>query len=84
MGFRIGEGFRPVNLSCKPPIMLWNGDIFIGLAALLAGFGLMGWMYWLEKRPRKDLRPLLVPTTLILLLGLMLALGAGFHLIRAF
>jgi len=61
---------------------MWqNSDFWISLVTLLLGFGLVGAMYWLEKRPRKDLRPRLFPTTLVLLLGLLIALGAAIHLL---
>ena len=61
---------------------MWeNSDFWISLAVLLLGFGLVGAMYWLEKRPRKDLRPRLFPTTLVLLVGLLIALGAAIHLL---
>ena len=61
---------------------MWeNSDFWISLAVLLLGFGLVAAMYWLEKRPRKDLKPRLFPTTLVLLIGLLIALGAGIHLL---
>ena len=61
---------------------MWeNSDFWISLAALAAGLGLMVAMYALEKRPRQDLKPRLLPTTLLLLLGLLVALGAGIHLL---
>jgi len=61
---------------------MWqNSDFWISLVTLLLGFGLVGAMYWLEKRPRKDLKPRLFPTTLVLLVGLLIALGAAIHLL---
>ena len=61
---------------------MWeNSDFWISLAVLLLGLGLVAAMYWLEKQPRKDLRPRLFPTTLVLLLGLLIALGAAIHLL---
>jgi hypothetical protein len=61
---------------------MWeNSDFWISLAVLLLGFGLVAAMYRLEKRPRKDLQPRLFPTTLVLLLGLLIALGAAIHLL---
>jgi hypothetical protein len=61
--------------------MMWNGELLITVAGFLGGLGLAGWMFWLEKHPRQDLRPRLLPTTLILLLGGLIALGAGVHLL---
>ncbi len=61
--------------------MIWNGELLVSVAVLLAGLGLSSWMYWLEKHPRKDFRPRLFPTTLFLLLGGLVALGAGIHLL---
>jgi hypothetical protein len=61
---------------------MWeNSDFWISLAVLLLGLGLVAAMYRLEKRPRKDLRPRLFPTTLVLLVGLLIALGAAIHLL---
>jgi hypothetical protein len=61
---------------------MWeNSDIWISTLALAAGLGLVAGMYWLEKHPRRDLKPRLFPTTLLLLLGLLVALGAGVHLL---
>jgi hypothetical protein len=62
--------------------MMWNTETFVTLAAALAGICLAGLMYYLEKRPRRDLRPNLFPTTLFLLLGGLLAVGAIMHLLQ--
>ena len=56
-------------------------DALFSTSALILGIGLAALMYWLEKRPRKDLSPRLFPTTLVLFLGVVLALGAGIHLL---
>ena len=61
--------------------MILSTDAQFSTAALVFGLGLAGLMYWMEKRPRQDLRPRLFPTTLVMFLGIMLALGAGFHLL---
>ena len=61
--------------------MLISSDAIFSIAALIAGLGLTALMYWLEKRPRQDLSPRLFPTTLFMLLGIFLALGAGVHLL---
>ncbi|MDE2384529.1 MAG: hypothetical protein KGO53_07915 [Alphaproteobacteria bacterium] len=61
--------------------MVWNADLIISAAVFLAGLGLAGWMYWLEKHPPGRLQPRLFPTTLVLLLGLLMVLGGGIHLL---
>jgi len=81
LGPRIGEGFPPVNLSCKALKIMWNGELLFTLAVFIGSLSLSGWMFWLEKHPRRDLKPRLAPTTLIMLLGGLLALGAGVHLL---
>jgi uncharacterized iron-regulated membrane protein len=60
---------------------MWNGELFFTLMVFAAGLSLSGWMFWLEKHPRQDLQPRLLPTTLILLSGGLIALGAGVHLL---
>jgi putative exporter of polyketide antibiotics len=60
--------------------MMLSSDAQFSTAALILGLGVAGLMYWMEKRPRQDLTPRLFPTTLVLLLAIMLALGAGVHL----
>ncbi len=57
------------------PIELW-----ITVAIMLAGFGLMGSMAWLDRRPRKSFDPLPVPTTPLLLAGVLIGLLAVVHL----
>ncbi len=61
--------------------MVWNTETFITIAAASVGLCLAGLMYYLEKHPRRDLRPRLFPTTLFLLLGGLLAMGAVMHLL---
>ena len=61
---------------------MWeNPQFWIGLAAFAFGLSLTGGMYVLEKKPRKSLTPRLFPTTLFLLIGLLIMLGAGVHLL---
>ena len=62
-------------------IMLENSDFWIAILALVFGLSLVAAMYWLEKQPRQDMKPRLLPTTLILLIGLLIALGAAIHLL---
>ena len=61
--------------------MLENPQFWIGSIAFIFGLGLVILMYRLEKRPRQNLKPRLIPTTLFLLIGLLIMLGAGVHLL---
>ncbi len=58
-----------------------NSDFWISVVVFVAGILLMVAMYRLEKQPKGNLNPRLLPTTLVLLIGLVIALGAGFHLL---
>jgi hypothetical protein len=40
-----------------------------------------GAMIWLERRPRKSLDVRLIPTTPILLVGILIIIAAGIHLL---
>jgi hypothetical protein len=63
---------------------MWeNPQFWIGLGALVFGLGLTILMYLLEKKPRKDFRPRMLPTTLFMLIGMLIALGASVHLLTA-
>ncbi|MBI2718278.1 MAG: hypothetical protein HY245_08505 [Rhizobiales bacterium] len=57
-------------------------DLWLTLAALAVGLGLMALMAWLERRPRRDLNPRLVPTTPVLFVGTAIALLALVHLLN--
>ena len=81
MWFRIGDGLATVNQCYKQLKMVWNTDFWVSSAALIGGLLLVGQMYRVERRPRDSLSPRLFPTTLVLLLGLIVALGAGVHLL---
>ena len=51
------------------------------LAAFATGTGLAGTMVWLEKRPRTDLSPRLVPTTPLMFAGILIAILALVHML---
>ena len=53
----------------------------ITITALAGGAILAGSMAWLEKRPRTDLSPRLVPTTPIMFAGILVALMAIIHIL---
>jgi predicted PurR-regulated permease PerM len=61
--------------------MSLSPDVQFSTVALVLGLATAGLMYWLEKRPRQSLKPRLFPTTLVLFLAILLALGAGLHLL---
>ncbi len=57
-------------------------ELWLTVAALVAGCGVGGLMVWLEQRPRLSLAPRLIPTTPILFLGAVVAILALVHLIN--
>jgi hypothetical protein len=57
-------------------------EAWITCGLLAAGLLLVGVMAWLERRPRKSLDPLLVPTTPIMFAGGILAILALVHLLN--
>jgi high-affinity Fe2+/Pb2+ permease len=59
-----------------------SAETWITLGFLAAGLALVGAMVWLERRPRKSLDPLLVPTTPIMFVGGLVAMLALVHLLN--
>ena len=57
-------------------------ELTITYGALAAGIALVGFIAWLERRPRKDLSPRLVPTTPFLFAGMLVALLALVHVLN--
>jgi uncharacterized iron-regulated membrane protein len=53
----------------------------ITIAVLAIGVAISGAMIWLERRPRKSLDVRLIPTTPILLVGILIIIAAGIHLL---
>lgn len=53
----------------------------VTITALIGGASMAGMMAWLEKRPRVDLNPRLVPTTPIMFLGILIAIMALVHML---
>jgi uncharacterized iron-regulated membrane protein len=53
----------------------------ITIALLAVGLAISGAMIWLERRPRKSLDVRLIPTTPILLLGILISLASIIHLL---
>jgi hypothetical protein len=56
----------------------------ITIALLAVGLGISGTMIWLERRPRKTLDVRIIPTTPILLVGILITLFAIIHLLGLF
>lgn len=84
MGFRLGDGLVTVNPCYHRDYLMATADFWISLMCLLAGFTVMALTYRMERRPSSTLSPRLIPTTLLMLFGLLLALGAGAHLLSTF
>jgi hypothetical protein len=59
------------------PVELW-----FTLAALLTGVALAGAMAVIERRPRRDLNPRLIPTTPLLFIGVTVGFLALVHLLN--
>ena len=57
-------------------------ELWLTIAALLAGTGLAAAMTWAERRPRTSLKPRLVPTTPLLFIGAVIGLLALVHLLN--
>ena len=55
-------------------------EFWITLAILAASASVVGFMSWLERRPRKSLTPRLIPTTPVILTFGFVALLALVHL----
>jgi uncharacterized membrane protein len=59
-------------------------EMSLTVAALVAGLALMGAMSLLERRPRQNLNPRLLPTTPFMFAGALVALLAAVHLLTVF
>lgn len=57
-----------------------NIEFMITLAIFLASAGVVGYVSWLERRPRKNLTPRLFPTTPVILIFGFIGLLALVHL----
>ena len=58
-------------------MLLW----LVSILAFAGGIGLAGTMAWLEKKPRDDLMPSMIPTTPVMFIGLIIALLAAAHML---
>jgi hypothetical protein len=48
---------------------------------LALGLAISGAMIWIERRPRQDFNVRLIPTTPVLMVGILITLAAGIHLL---
>lgn len=72
--------------SCQPSeaiaLLPTSHEFWITVGAMCAGLGLTGSMAWLERRPRRSLDPRLVPTTLLMFVGVTIFVLALVHLLN--
>lgn len=66
-------------LAAASPMEIW-----ITIAALVMGLALAAAMAFLERRPRPDMIPRLVPTTPLMFAGILVAILAIVHLLNGF
>ena len=66
------------------PSPLESVDFWITLAVLLGSAAVIGLMVWMERRPRVDFTPRLLPTTPIMLLSAFVGLLALVHLLNLY
>jgi hypothetical protein len=75
---------QPPRINAFKPVSnhLQNPEFIATLAVLLAGAALFGAMAWAERRPRTSFTPSLIPTTPVMLAGLLLTIIALVHLLN--
>jgi len=61
------------------PFQLW-----LTIAVLLVSIGVVGYLSWLERRPRTSLTPRMIPTTPVLMVFGSIALLALVHLVNLY
>ncbi|WP_421694222.1 hypothetical protein [Aestuariivirga sp.] len=59
-------------------------ELWITLGLLVASVAIIGFMSWLEHRPRNTLTPRLIPTTPVIIVFAFVALLAAVHLVNLF
>lgn len=60
--------------------MLSSFELWISIGVFLLSAGMVGFLSWLERRPRKRLEPRLIPTTPVIILCAFIAIVALVHL----
>lgn len=66
------------------PSHLSATDFWMTIAAFVAGVAMVGIAGYLERHPRQDLMPRLVPTTPLMFVGALVAVLAVVHLLNGF
>ncbi len=73
----------PLLNTCSPvPETLQNIEFLVTLAVVLVACALVAGMAWLESRPKQTLQPSLIPTTPVMLLGMLVGILAVVHLLN--
>ena len=83
-GRNIVMRFPSVNHLKFAAKTMWNTESWVTLIILGLGAALAGIMVWLEKRPKQELAPRLLPTTLFMMIGGIILVLAGFHLLSLY
>ena len=68
----------------KLPIDTDPTEFAVTAAIMLGSFAVVGYMSWLERRPRDLLKPRMIPTTPILLVSGFIGLLALVHLVNLY
>ena len=74
--------FPTVNLRNYTANTMWNTEFWLTLSVFGLGAAMASLMVWLERRPKQELAPRIFPTTLFLLIGGVLTVFAGIHLLN--
>jgi uncharacterized iron-regulated membrane protein len=62
-------------------LLMYKEDFWVTVAVLAVCAAIVGLMAWIEKRPKTELKPRMLPTTLITVIFGLIALMAFFHLV---
>lgn len=75
-------------LSTKLPALMSNSvdpfQLWLTIAVLVASVAVVGFVSWLERRPRTSLAPRMIPTTPVLMVFGFIALLALVHLVNLY
>jgi len=66
------------------PELASNSEFLLTLGVFLTCAGIVGYLAWLERRPRKSLSPRLIPTTPVLLIFGFIGLLSLVHLLNMY
>jgi hypothetical protein len=73
--------FWHVNHWKERIFVMYKIETWVTLAVLVAASAVVGLMAWIEKKPKTELQPRLLPTTLIMIIFGITSLMALFHLV---